>query len=493
MNTTINYQIASRFLLFLTALVLLLLPACQKFVETETPPDKISQSNVYLNDLTATTVLTGIYGAMSSLMTTANLAKYTGLLADEWVLDGLAALDPAHQAYYSNFFEASPTSSTGTEAWNSYYEFIFKCNAAIEGLNSSNSLSSHVKTQLLGESYFMRAWFYFYLVNLYGAVPLPLGTDPEVNRLLPRSSIQATYQLIADDLSKAQELLKAAYVNGQLLPYSGPVERIRPTKWAATAMLARVYLYQEQYAKAETASSQVIGQSDLYGLLPLPDIFFKNSQEAIWQLQPVDVGWNTQEGKTFHLAASPAGLSGDKPVHLSGFLLGAFEPGDQRRVKWVDSLISGGTTYYFPVKYKIGDQNPTVTSPDMLTEYSMVLRLAEQYLIRAEARARQNNLTGAIADVDMLRERAGLPLIADTNPGISQTTLLDLILHERQIELFTETGHRWFDLKRFGQINEVMSVVSPTKGGNWEESDQLLPIPYNELLRNPQLTQNSGY
>src|SRR5690606_29156305 len=140
-----------------------------------------------------------------------------------------------------------------------------------------------------------------------------------------------------------------------------------------------------------------------------------------------------------------------------------------------------------------GGENSAVTSVESLAEYSMMLRLGEQYLIRAEARAKQGNLASAISDLDAIRDRAGLPLIADINPAISQNALLDLILHEREVELFSEWGHRWFDLIRAGHADERMVIVTPSKGGTWEITDQLLPIPYNEILLNVNLIQNPGY
>ena len=126
----------------------------------------------------------------------------------------------------------------------------------------------------------------------------------------------------------------------------------------------------------------------------------------------------------------------------------------------------------------------------------MVLRLGEQYLIRAEARARLgSNLSGAIGDLDKIRSRAGLPLIATTNPGITQPALIDKIMHERQVELFSEFGHRWFDLKRTNTVDAVMNVVTPLKaaGAPWQPYQALYPIPITELQKAPNLTQNPGY
>lgn len=474
----------------IAAMIIIFQTSCQKFVEVDTPPDKVTQENVYSNDLTATTVLTGLYSIMYNIGS--NMSKYGGLLADEFVL--WSGGNPDHVAYYTNSLISNSTTNTGKEFWNQYYTFIFRCNAAIEGLTASNKLTPRVKMQLLGESHFLRAWFYFYLVNLYGDLPLPMGTDPAVNRLLARSSLQSVYQLIINDLQKAQELLSPEYVNAQLLPYKDlDRQRVRPTKWAATAMLARVFLFKGEYTKAEIEASKTIDQTALYGLVSYGKLFLKNSKEAIWQVQPTDIGWNTSEARIFHLTAAPAGFSLDKPVYLTSFLLNAFEADDLRRIEWVDSLIDMGITYHFPVKYKAGEYSDLLIDPGKLAEYSMMLRLGEQYLIRAEARARLNDLKGAIADLDMIRDRAKIPLIAVTYPGISQNELLSTILHERQVELFSEWGHRWFDLKRSGQVNAVMETVTPVKGGEWENADQLLPIPYNELLYNPSLHQNEGY
>ncbi|MBB5437999.1 hypothetical protein HDC92_001674 [Pedobacter sp. AK017] len=475
------------FLCCMMILFFVLLNSCKKIVQVDTPPDSITEKNVYTNDRTAASVLTYIYVDMRSQG--ADMAKFTGLLGDEFTL--WSGADFNLQAYYNNNLSSSMSMDTGKEIWNLYYKFVFTCNGAIEGLIASNSLSPNVKKQLLGEAYILRAWYYFYLVNLYGDLPLVVGTDPAINSKLHRSSRKAVYELIISDLLRAQELLNPAFVNGQLNP--GTQERVRPTVWAAKAMLARVYLYTGEFDKAELAAGEVIANNTYFNLVGYEDIFLKNSREAIWQIQPTEVGWNSTDARLFNLSAIPTGVNAGKPVYFSDFLLAAFEPNDERRSQWVSSFTEGADTYYFPVKYKIAEENGTVNSPETLTEYAMMLRLGEQYLIRSEARARQNKLGLAISDLDMIRNRAKLPLIAVTNPSISQSDLLNTIFHERQVELFTEWGNRWFDLKRFGKVDEVMSVVTPVKGGGWENTDELLPIPYSDLVTDPNLTQNGGY
>ena len=163
---------------------------------------------------------------------------------------------------------------------------------------------------------------------------------------------------------------------------------------------------------------------------------------------------------------------------MSPQLMNAFESGDLRMQNWVGDTTIGTNTYYYPFKYK-------VKTSATLTEYSMVLRLAEQYLIRAEARANQNDLSEAASDLNIIRNRAGLNDFAVTD----QNTILRAIQHERQVELFTEWGHRWMDLIRTNQATPVLSLIKT----DWQATDTLYPIPQGEIQIDPHLTQNEGY
>lgn len=127
-----------------------------------------------------------------------------------------------------------------------------------------------------------------------------------------------------------------------------------------------------------------------------------------------------------------------------------------------------------------------------VTEYTMVERLGEQYLIRAEAETHLNQLTNAANDINTIRSRAGLGGTA----AATQIDLFTAILHERQVELFTEWGHRWFDLIRMGAVDTVMGPpgnVTKFKQGAWVATDTLYPISQSELDLNPNLSQNAGY
>lgn len=471
--------------LMLVAIILAIMTAsCRKFIEVDPPFTGLNGDNVYTSDETAAAVLTDIYSLMSAENTTltgpniTSLSLFLSLAADELILDDLNV--PNLPEYYRNDLKKS----TIPNYWESIYPKIFAVNNALEGLTKSTSLSVNVKQQLLGEAKFIRAFCYFYLVNMYGDVPLVLNLDYKANALLPKAPVTTVYKQIINDLKEAQMLLSATYLKGdaQTTYPSDQEERVRPCSWAATAMLARAYLYTGDYVNAEAAATAVINHT-LYGLTELNEVFLKNSKETIWQLQPVgtDEQANTGEGRLFVLPLEGPGVN--NPVYLNSMLLKSFEEGDARKRSWIESVKPGGIVYYYPFKYKIGN----IAAPSQ--EYPTILRLAEQYLIRAEARAEKNDVSGAQTDLNVIRRRAGL---INTNAA-DKTSLLNAILVERQRELFTEWGHRWFDLKRSGRLDAVMSIITPTKGGIWRPHQALFPIPQADIDTDPNLIQNPGY
>jgi hypothetical protein len=167
---------------------------------------------------------------------------------------------------------------------------------------------------------------------------------------------------------------------------------------------------------------------------------------------------------------------------LSAALLNSFEANDLRRTHWVGQGIDT-VEDKFPYKYKLYRWN------EPQQEYLMVLRLAEQYLILAEALANQQQVTQGLQYLNAVRHRAGLNDVTAS----SKEELVDLVLKERRVELFSEWGHRWFDLKRLNKINDVMQAAAPAKGAQWAPYKALFAIPYDDLVANGNLTQNQGY
>ncbi len=468
---------------------LLFSSGCKKLVEVDPPVSALTSGSVYSNDETAASVVTGIYTDMSSsnLVTTSNIPSLSlkaGLSADEFVLFGGAANNSKDLVQY--FKNELLTNNSNLTCWNICYKYLETINTAIERLTAPNGVSEDVKSNLISEAKFLRAFFHLYLVNLFGDVPLVTTSDYRVTSKLGRRSKKEVYDQIIVDLNDAIAGLKDDYLmsDAKNVYPSGSTERVRPNKWSAISLLARAYLYNNDFEKAEQQASLIISNTNLYDTVPLNEVFLKNSKEAIWQLQPVNNGWNTEDARKFKLPSSGP-TTGTFPVYLSSFLLNSFEPGDKRKEKgnWINSTTVGVNTYYYPFKYK------SATNGEPVTEYSMMLRLAEQYLIRAEARAQQNKIAEAQSDLNVIRKRAGL-LNTTANDKLS---LLAAILHERQVEFFSELGHRWIDLKRTGNVDQVMANVTPTKGGAWSTNWQWYPIPVYDILNNSNLIQNSGY
>jgi hypothetical protein len=462
------------------ALVFFLATGCKKFVEIGPPDTRLVTPSVFANSATATAAQTVIYTRMFNNRESFNMASNTGLTGDELKNYATALLQVQ---LYTNSLQAGSNLSV----WSNMYNYIYQVNANIEGLAKYGGGSEAVARQLTAEAKFLRAFCYFYLVNLYGDVPLLTTSDYTINAFSTRTPAADVYQQIIKDLKDAQSNLNTNFVDVDDI--STTAERVRPTKWAATALLARVYLYTKDYPNAEIQATAVINQSSdptvaasgrirLYQ--GLDSVFLKNSEEAIWQLAtPGPSSYNTADGNTFILRTAPNNVS------LTDQLINSFEPGDKRRLRWVGAYTppSGTPVYYFPNKYKALSVSPT-------TECTMVLRLGEQFLIRAEARAWQNNLSGAASDLNMIRSRAGL---LSYSGAMDMASLLDAILRERRVELFTEWGHRWFDLKRVNTIDPVMTLQSPLKGGAWVSYKKLYPIQQTEINTNPNLLQNPGY
>ncbi|MES2328193.1 MAG: RagB/SusD family nutrient uptake outer membrane protein [Bacteroidota bacterium] len=473
--------------------------SCKKELDlaaVDPPVTSITQTNVFASDGTAIGALAGIYTQMSSATTnifTGNqsLSIYCGLSSDELSLWS-GSSSTSLIAYYQNNLRLNGTSYLGSESWSNTYKYVFLCNSAIEQLTSSTSenLTPIVRKQLLGEAKFIRAYIYFYLVNLYGDVPLALTSNYKVNNLLPRTPKVQVWQQIISDLHDVQATLSTSYLDGTLLAVS--TDRVRPTAGAANALLARAYLYTGNYAGADSAASAVINNS-LYALSPLTgtgSVFSRNSSETIWSIQPQGNGLINTFDAYYFIIPSTGPSSSVAFTNINPTLVNSFESGDARKSKWLGTYGTGTNMVYYPYKYT---QNafgtPTATNQ---TEYMMMLRLAEQYLIRAEARAQLNNISGAKSDLNAIRTRASLPnTIAN-----DQASMLTAIMHERQVELFTELGQRWFDLKRTGTVDAVMAAQTPLKSNNavqWNTNQQLYPIFQGDINVNPNLKQNPGY
>ena len=450
-------------LIVYTTSITIVLSSCDEFVDVDTPTTQITKTDVYENDAVATAAIRGIYSKMTEgtlSFAVGSSSLYGGWLSDELSIFSSNIFD---QEFYKN--SLTPSNSEVAAIWSQAYEYIYYSNSIIEGLNVSNGVTESTKKQLIGEAKIIRAFCHFYLVNLWGDIPLVISTDYRINSTIKRVSKNEIYNQIKDDLIDAQEILPSEYIT---------TERSRPNKWTAVALLARVYLYLEDWPKAESNSSLII-DNNLYELSTnLDEVFLKGSKEAIWQISPVRAPYyTTTDADAFILYSKP------QTVALSNDLVNSFALGDKRKTHWIDSIIVDGETFYYPFKYKI-------TSTLNETESNTILRISEQYLIRSEARAKQTKLNEALQDLNIIRSRAGL----GGSLAITQQEILLAIESERKRELFTE-GHRWIDLKRTNRSTDVLKPIKP----DWQETDILFPIPKAQLLNDPSMSdqQNPGY
>lgn len=445
--------------------VVVIFMSCDDFVQADLPDSQLTAPAVFEDKATATSAMTNIYSKIRDygiLSGASNGLSHTlGIYTDELTYFGTGA---SATDFYTNSLTGSDTELKAL--WTTSYNQIYAANAIIHGVTHSKSLSSADRNLLKGEALFIRALLHFYLTNLYGNVPYIATTDYVANSKVTRMPVEAIYSFVKTDLNEAISLLPQDYLS------SG---RTRPNVYTAHALLARVNLYMGLWAEASNEATAVLNHTQRYAMTSIDATFKMGSSATIWQLSPALATYNTEEGSTFIFASGPPPRSA-----LSSALLLSFETNDLRKSHWIKGVSDVATTWYYSFKYK---KSRTDGTSD---ERSILFRLEEQYLIRAEARAQQGELTGAKEDLNRIRNRAGL---GNTTAGNKEEILM-AIIDERRHELFTELGHRFFDLKR---TNGLSSALTPLKPG-WDATDLLFPLPDSELLLNPNLKpQNPGY
>lgn len=481
MNSNNKLLITNRasFIWLLKAILLLLFistffNSCVKMIEIDPPASTITNEQAFSDSSNAVSSILGLYSKLGNrnngLFSSGNLTIALGLYSDEVNQIGTGG--------YFAFLSGQINQRDGTVTslfWDHTYSIIYHCNISLEQLMQSKALSIENRRILAGEAKFIRALCYFYLVNFFDGVPIIVASNYHDNISLARNSREEVYSQIITDLKSAQQALPENYTFTKN-------ERIRATKFAATALLARTYLYSGDWEESEKQATSIINASDIFSLSTEPKHAFDvNSTEAILQLH-IDnkISPYNLTGEGFRCIPNP----GAPPTYFfQKKTIQSFEPNDRRRREWIDSSEYLASYYHFPFKYTIGERNgaPLGTVP----QYYTLLRTAEQFLIRAEARVHQNNYTGASEDLNILRSRAGLNDIKFNDLD----NALKFIVNERRHELIAEMGHRWFDIRRLGLADEVNKTIKPS----WESYKQTLPIPFTELQKNSKLIQNPGY
>jgi hypothetical protein len=457
-----NYRFIT---ILLTSALCFFCHGCEDFIEVDLPQSQLAGKEVFEDVYTANSAMNDLYAKMrdNGVMagTLNGLSSLLGSYTDELTFFGSNA---DIEAFYNHSIHAQNNLIKGF--WNSSYSQLYAANAILEGLDRSTGINEVEKSRLRGEALFVRAYLHFYLVSLFGEIPYVTTTDYHVNAIVSKQPQAVIWEHIITDLEEARLLLPEVY--------SG-TERIRPIQPVVLALLSRVYLYLGDWSRAEQYATAVIA-NPLYSLVSNLDLeFLKNSTSTIWAFHPGLAGLNTKDALSFVFASGPP----SKPS-LSINFANTFELGDLRRNSWIRTVSTGAGVWYHTNKYK------EITNTGTSREYTILFRIAEQYLIRAEARAQLELLDGAAADLNMVRNRAGL--LGTTASG--KEAMLAAILNERKHELFSEQGHRWFDLKRTNQAATVLGEIKPA----WDNTHLLFPLPESELLLNGNLLpQNPGY
>ena len=382
--------------------------------------------------------------------------------------------------FLANYNYQLTADNTQTGFWNQAYDIILRVNNIINNIDAAADATEAQRNQVLGEALVIRALTHFDLVRVFAKpyaegggsqLGVPIKLDDEINEP-PRNTVGEVYNQVIADLTEARPLLTGESISADDAPF-------RFSANAVDALLARVHLYMGNNTAAETAATAVINSGD-YTLVAGSDLseFWNttgNSEEIFTLLVQAD---ETRGSDNLGQIYNPQGY-GD--IRVSQDVISLYDAADDRR----DLFYQDGSEYYVG-KFLGESGTPGLVSPK-------ILRLAEMYLIRAEARAKEGDFSGAIADVNVIRGRANAPLLG----AIPDNQVLDAVLTEKRME-FAFEGHRTFDLWRNGdaltrnQCNTGLELEAPCVIAA-DATVRIYPIPRREMDVNQQMIQNDGY
>ncbi|KAB7731783.1 RagB/SusD family nutrient uptake outer membrane protein [Rudanella paleaurantiibacter] len=456
----------------------------------QTPESSFTPENFYKNADDARAAVSAVYDPLNSA------DMYNQVM---WILQDQATDDAewgggrstANQAKNDlDKYTFTPATSTFQSIWSTTYRGINRANTVISRVPTI-PMPDDLKNRYVAEAKFMRAFYYFTLVRLFGGVPLQLQETTSLNNLnVARAPAEEVYKQIVQDFTDAEAVLPVSYTAG---------DRGRATKGAAKAFLAKVYLTRQEWAKASAKAKEVMDLGAGYDLWAnFADVFSianENGKESMFEIQAIGGGFG--EGSwmqgymrpNFDRVNGVAGF-GDDPATEN--LYRAYRSDDRRRNVTI-RLYSATSTPAAPASvlfpgYVAKYLDPTATANGEGGNNFPILRYADLLLMYAESRNEQApNDAEAYAAINRVRNRAGIP---NLTPNLSQAQFRDSLLLERRLELAFE-GHRWYDLARTKRLISAMRAQNPTI--KVEERHYLFPIPQTERDANPQLTQNEGY
>ena len=440
--------------------------SCDDLLET-TPENYVSDQGVIVDQLSAEKALNGAYdGASTGLaysivtwnIAADNVKSFQGSAIVAYLQPSVGSAD-----------------RTNSFAYNVHYTAINRINSVIANVNAlpDSKFTGNNKQKILAQAHLLRALGYISLTQTFGAVPIVVQPSTATNQTgIKQSSRELVFGQALDDLNQAEEL----FGTDQSIS-----DRGRVSIWAVYALKARLYLYTEQWEKAEEFASKLLGNTSVFGLTDEPEGFFKTakSKESIFEYPFSNA--DKLPFYTYYLPSTLGGLQDYQVVPDLANKLNNSNIGGKRKQLIFRRTNDETDQVWFVNEYSKTDGSSSI----------QVLRLGEQYLIRAEARLKKTSpdREGAIDDIDAIKTRANVSLLTHTTTKTNSELLLE-IEDERRYELAFE-GHRYFDVIRTGRAPEVFGVHEPRylKPGFWVH-----PFPYSTVLAyDPDLEQNEAY
>ena len=445
--------------IYISILVLSLFSVSCNDLLNPKPVDLITDDQVLEDASSARVVLTSAYRDLASFG------------APKIIAGDLTADNLIHNGTFTQYREISSkdmSASNGSASalWGSIYSMSYIASFLYEGLPNIDITQSEFD-EITAAASFLRAYAYFVGAYTFGGIPIVTTTNVDDNRVIPRATLEETLAFVETELLYALDKLPEESFN------SGDV-----TNGAVKALLARYYLYTKNWSEAEKYATDVIegnGTKEYILEEEFERVITDFSAESILEIV---YSANDNPGTSTNFSINNLFVGRREIIPSSEMVLALQNDGGDRNVmlEFDGANVRGADNGYTIVRYGPFDN-------------IQLIRLAEVYLIRAEARAQQDRISGAngaLADVNVIRERAGVSLIQ----GISKNQMLIAIENERRLELCFE-GHRWYDLVRTGRAQTVMDEFT----SNWTTKDELWPIPLREITNNPSLkdAQNPGY
>lgn len=482
-------------------LALAMFTACDDKLDLE-PISNETSDNAYVTAGQIEAAITGVYESFQSN----DYYVWDHVLFSDVRSDNHYAGGDNPEIFQIDAINIETTNSRVYKAWTAIYNAISKANVVIEKAPGiQQDLTEERREQIIGEAYFLRAYHYYTLARLYGGVPLVLETvksaEPSVTHVF-RNTEEEVYAQIIEDLEMAASKLPDTYGDDP------SVNKARATKGAAYALMAKAYAQKPNpdYGQVISYANMVLTSPAGYDLMGnYADLFdgsHYNNIESILEVQYLG-GNEGSWGPQMHLPPSVSGDTWRKFVTPSHNLVDAFDSeGDEIRknatilfeeVGWVDQYWGNTPNSSIPFAYKWKNAMGWASS-----DHIYLLRLSDIILLKAEAHNALGDIAAAETEVNKVRQRVNLPVLTAEQTA-SASVMKQVILKERRLELAQE-AHRWDDLVRNGVVVEVMNNVQDVdlRDGqpvnyNMQAFEKFLPIPQEEITRNPNLVQNEGY